>query len=57
MDLDEKMSDGIIEESERPPEQTSTIVFELKDKVIQYSEEDGVITQQVIKNYASSYFG
>jgi len=57
MDLNEKISDGIIEKPERPPEQTSTIVFELKDKVIQYSDVDGVITKHVITQYASNYFG
>jgi len=60
MNLDEKMSDGIIEKPARPPGQTSTIVFDLGDRIIQYSEtgvaEERRIEKKVTK-YASDYFG
>ncbi|MBW2973692.1 hypothetical protein KY346_04830 [Candidatus Woesearchaeota archaeon] len=59
MDLNEKISDGIIEK-ERPPGQTSTIVFNLGDRIIQYSStetrEERIIKQEETK-YASDYFG
>jgi hypothetical protein len=60
MDLNEKISDGIIEKPERPPGQTSTIVFDLGDRIIQYSvtetREERRIEQEVTK-YSSDYFG
>lgn len=60
MDLDEKMSDGIIEKREKPPGQTSTIVFDLGDRIIQYSvaeTREERIAKKEVTNYASSYFG
>ena len=57
MDLNEKISDGIIEK-ERPPGRTSTIVFNLGDRIIQYSSTE-TREERIIETtkYASDYFG
>lgn len=61
MNLNDKISDGIIEKKERKPGQTSTIVFYLKDRVIQYSDtgkkEERIIEQEKTAPGASNYFG
>jgi len=61
MNLNDKISDGIIEEKKRPPGQTSKIVFYLKDRVIQYSltetREERIIEHERTAPGVSYYFG
>ena len=59
--LDKVISNGIIEKKERKPGQTSTIIFYLKDRIIQYSltetREERIIEKEKTEPCVSYYFG